>query len=126
MKQSTRCGRLPELTGLDRSADELERLARIDALLRVVAAHDRAEAQSSLRDEGTHPSLRLVTRAPAAPGSTRPRCDEQTHDLKLTFRELALISKSLQAVKTLGALPPQDELLNDTIQLVDLALTRAV
>jgi hypothetical protein len=29
-------------------------------------------------------------------------------------------------VKTLGALPPQDELLNDTIQLVDQALNRAV
>jgi hypothetical protein len=34
--------------------------------------------------------------------------------------------KSLQAVKTLGALPPQDELLNDTIQLVDQALNAAI
>jgi hypothetical protein len=41
-------------------------------------------------------------------------------------RELALVHKSLQAVKTLGALPPQDELLNDTIQLVDQAMKRAV
>jgi hypothetical protein len=30
-----------------------------------------------------------------------------------------LIHKSLEAVKTLGALPPQDELLEDTIQAVD-------
>src|SRR6266536_2626104 len=31
------------------------------------------------------------------------------------FDELALIYKSLQAAKTLGALPPQDEVLNDTM-----------
>jgi hypothetical protein len=48
------------------------------------------------------------------------------HELDVTFDQLALIYKSLQAVKTLGALPPQDELLNDTIDLVDQALTRAV
>ena len=45
--------------------------------------------------------------------------------LQLTFDELALIYKSLQAAKALGALPPQDELLNDRIQLVDQALNRA-
>jgi hypothetical protein len=48
------------------------------------------------------------------------------HELTLTFDELALIYKSLQAVKKLGALPPQDELLNDTIQLVDQALNAAI
>jgi hypothetical protein len=37
----------------------------------------------------------------------------------LTFDELALDPQSLEAVKTLGALPPQDELREDTIQLVD-------
>jgi hypothetical protein len=45
------------------------------------------------------------------------------HEVALTFDELALIYKSLEATKTLGALPPQDELLDDTIRLVDLALT---
>jgi hypothetical protein len=55
-----------------------------------------------------------------------PRSDAQTRELKLTFDELALIYKSLQAVKTLGALPPQDEVLNDAMQLVDEALNRAV
>jgi hypothetical protein len=55
-----------------------------------------------------------------------PRADAQTHELKLTFDELALIYKSLQAVKALGAFPPQDEVLNDTIQLVDEALDKAV
>ena len=44
----------------------------------------------------------------------------------LTFDELVLIYKSLEAVKTLGALPPQDELLGDTIQVVDQALNRVV
>jgi hypothetical protein len=42
--------------------------------------------------------------------------------LRLSFDELALIYKSLEAVKTLGALPPQDELLEDTIQVVDQSL----
>jgi hypothetical protein len=48
------------------------------------------------------------------------------HELRLTFDELALIYKSLQAVKTLGALPSEDELLEDTIQLVDQALNDAI
>jgi hypothetical protein len=47
-------------------------------------------------------------------------------EVKLTFDELALIYKALQAVKTLAALPPQDELLDDTIQLIDQALSAAI
>jgi hypothetical protein len=47
-------------------------------------------------------------------------------ELRLTFDELRLIYKSLQAVKTLGALPPEDELLENTIQLVDQALYAAI
>jgi hypothetical protein len=55
------------------------------------------------------------------------RSDEtRRHDLVLTFDELALIYKSLQAVKTPGALPPRDELLDDTMQLVDQALNAAI
>jgi hypothetical protein len=46
--------------------------------------------------------------------------------LELTFDQLTLIHKSLQAVRTIGALPPRDELLEDTIELVDQALDRAV
>jgi hypothetical protein len=61
-----------------------------------------------------------------ATGSLRHTSDARTHELKLTFGELTLIYKSLQAAKTLGALPPRDELLNDTIQLVDQALNEAV
>jgi hypothetical protein len=42
--------------------------------------------------------------------------------VRFTFEELALIYKSLEAIKTLGLLPPQDELLEDTIQVVDQRL----
>jgi hypothetical protein len=82
--------------------------------------HERRSSEEPLRA-----NLRLVA-TPATTGSTEPRRDDQTHALKLTFAQLALVYKSLQAVKTLGALPPQDELLNDTIQLVDLAMKEAV
>jgi hypothetical protein len=46
--------------------------------------------------------------------------------LELTFDQLALIHKSLQAVRALGVLPPRDELLDDTMQLVNQALDEAV
>jgi hypothetical protein len=48
------------------------------------------------------------------------------HEIRVTFDQLALIHKSLQAVRTLGVLPPQDELLADTMQIVDQALLDAV
>jgi hypothetical protein len=51
--------------------------------------------------------------------------DNERHNLRLTFDELVLIQRSLQAVKTLRALPPEDELLDDTMQLVDQALAQA-
>jgi Putative zinc-finger len=198
---------LGELVDDDLPADELERLARVDALLRVAAARDRDEASvasgdgrdcerirasisaaldgelselesirahehvercpscaafqadadrltTTLRttppepvgrplavppeggsalplherrssEEPLRANLRLVA-TPAKTGSTEPRRDDQAHALRLTFGQLALVYKSLQAVKTLAALPPQDELLNDTIQLVDLAMKEAV
>lgn len=55
------------------------------------------------------------------PRTARPR-RAATHEVRLTFSELALIYKSLQAAKTLGALPPQDELLEDTIHVIDQRL----
>jgi hypothetical protein len=82
--------------------------------------HERRSSEEPLRA-----NVRLVA-TPATTGSTESRRDDQAHALKLTFGQLALVYKSLQAVKTLGALPPQDELLNDTIQLVDLAMEEAV
>ena len=45
--------------------------------------------------------------------------------LALTFDQLALIYKSL-AVKSLRTLPAEDELCDDTIQLVDQALSDAI
>jgi hypothetical protein len=54
------------------------------------------------------------------------RAEESPKEVRLTFDELALIYKSLEAVKTLGALPPQDELLEDTIQIVDQSLNTFV
>jgi hypothetical protein len=54
------------------------------------------------------------------------RGEASPKEVRLTFDELALIYKSLEAVKTLGALPPQDELLEDTIQIVDQSLNTFV
>jgi hypothetical protein len=68
--------------------------------------------------------LSLVT--PPSSGSTWRDSEAEDIDLKLSFRQLTLIHKALHAVKTLGALPPQDELLNDTLHIVDLTLDRAV
>lgn len=46
--------------------------------------------------------------------------------VRLTFDQLALIGKSLQAVRTLALLPARDELLDDTIEVVEQALKEAV
>jgi hypothetical protein len=52
--------------------------------------------------------------------------DDRNTRLELTFGQLVLIYKSLQAVRTLAVLPLRDELLDDTMQLVDQALDRAL
>jgi hypothetical protein len=143
MKQSTPCQQLRELIDTDLPPAQLERLARIDAVLRVAVARDRDGASERMRPSISaaldgelselesirmreHPSLRLVATPSAAAGARQRGADRETHELKLTFSELALVYKSLQAVRTLGALPPQDELLDDTIRLVDQALNRAI
>jgi hypothetical protein len=46
--------------------------------------------------------------------------------LKLGFRELVLIHSSLEAVRTLGLAEHQDDLLTDTLQLLDVALEESV
>jgi hypothetical protein len=90
------------------------------------ANHVNHANQKTFADEQAgRPSLSLVTESPATTGSSWRGGEEQTQELQLTFRELTLIYKSLQAVKTLGSLPRQDELLNDTVQLVDQALNTA-
>jgi hypothetical protein len=47
------------------------------------------------------------------------------YDLKLTYRELSLVYRSLQAARTLGALA-DDQLFDDTIGSVDRALRAAL
>jgi hypothetical protein len=70
--------------------------------------------------------LSLVRTPPPSRGSAWGGGEAEDIELKLSFRQLTLIHKALQAVKTLGALPPQDELLQDTLHRVDLALDEAV
>jgi hypothetical protein len=70
--------------------------------------------------------LSLVGTPPPSRRSTWGGGEPEEIELKLSFRQLTLIHKALQAVKTLGELPSQDELLNDTLHLVDLALDEAV
>jgi hypothetical protein len=84
-----------------------------------------AKLNAPSRLEATPRHLRVVATPPRS-GSKRGSGEAETIELKVTFGQLALIYKSLQAVKTLGALAPQDELLNDTLDLVDLALDEAV
>jgi hypothetical protein len=74
----------------------------------------RAAQEDSVR-------TRLSIDVPPTQSAAAPK-----RELTLTFDELALIYKSLQAVKTLGALPSEDELLDDTIQLIDQALNEAI
>src|SRR5262245_1781424 len=98
--------RLRELFDADLPADELERLAGVDALLRAVADQDR-DRDARFADR---PSLSLV----ATTGSSEPGDVDRTYELNLTYGQLDLLSRALQAVKDLGRVPPQDELLNDT------------
>jgi hypothetical protein len=44
---------------------------------------------------------------------------DEKYELTLSFRELTLIYKSLVAAKSLGVLSQDDQLVDDTIQLVD-------
>jgi hypothetical protein len=47
-------------------------------------------------------------------------------ELKLGFSELVLIQRSLEAVRTLGLVDGRDDLLTDTLQLIEVALEEAV
>jgi hypothetical protein len=84
----------------------------------------------TLKDRATEstsrPRLRLVTTPPARTETSWVAGDEQQVELKLGFRELVLIHRSLEAVRTLGLVERQDDLLTDTLQLIDVALEEAV
>jgi hypothetical protein len=71
------------------------------------------------------PRLRLVTTPPARTKTSWGVGDEQPIRLKLGFRELVLIHKSLEAVGTLGLVERQDDLLADTLQLIGVVLEEA-
>ena len=53
----------------------------------------------------------------------RTEHDTARYELTLSFDELTLIFKSLLAAKSLGVFSQSDELVDDTIQLVDQALS---
>jgi hypothetical protein len=75
-------------------------------------------------DGASRPSLRLVTTPPRMEAAWIAS-EEQPIELKLGFRQLDLIYRSLQAIRTLGLVPRQDDLLTDTLQLIDVALEEA-
>src|SRR5262249_35388879 len=72
------------------------------------------------RSGGVLPRLRPVQHPAGRSDSSWNARGEERVAVRLTFSELALIHKALQAVKTLGSLPPQDELLTDTMQTIDV------
>jgi hypothetical protein len=66
------------------------------------------------------PRLRLVA-------TERPQVGrDEAIPFAFSLVQLELIHRSLQAARTLGVLPYQDELLGDLIDSVDLALREAV
>jgi hypothetical protein len=77
-------------------------------------------------DTASRPNLRLVTTPPARTESSWAGSDEQPIELKLGFRELVLIHRALEAVRTLDLVERQDVLVADTVQLIDVALEEAV
>ncbi|HKB19522.1 MAG TPA: hypothetical protein VKC65_00825 [Gaiellaceae bacterium] len=50
---------------------------------------------------------------------------EDPIELHIGFLELDLIHRSLEAIRTLGLVERQDDLLTDTLQLIDVALKGA-
>jgi hypothetical protein len=77
-------------------------------------------------DATSRPRLQLVTTPPARAEVSWVADDEQPLELKLGFRQLVLIHRSLQALRTLDLVEAQDLLVADTLQLIDVALEGAV
>jgi CRP-like cAMP-binding protein len=106
-------------------ADLVQR--RMDIALELISALmgrvRRIEETTPPPDES---SLSLVAPSRTATGSPLHSRATQKHELKLGFDELTLIHQSLKTAKAFHASPPEDELLNDTIELVDQALQRAL
>jgi hypothetical protein len=77
-------------------------------------------------DVASRPSLRLVTTPSERTKRAWVPSEEEPIELKLGFRQLDLIYRSLEAVRTLGLVERQDDLLTDTLELIDAALQGAV
>jgi hypothetical protein len=69
--------------------------------------------------------LRLVPTLPAQNERRWVDRAEDSIELRVAFRELVLIHKSLEAVRILGLVARQDDVLTDTLQLIDVALKEA-
>jgi len=74
----------------------------------------------------SRPGLRLVTTASEHMERAWVPSEENPIELKLGFRQLDLVYRSLEAVRTLGLVERQDDLLTDTLELIDAALQGAV
>ena len=55
----------------------------------------------------------------------RQGADRDLIELTLGYRELVLIHRALEAISALDLVARQDDLLSDTIQLIDVALEEA-
>jgi hypothetical protein len=74
----------------------------------------------------SRPSLRLVSTPSERTERAWAPSEERPIEVKLGFHQLDLIYRSLEAVRTLGLVGRQDDLLTDTLELVDAALQGAV
>jgi hypothetical protein len=82
-----------------------------------------AEAGAShATDAASRPSLRLVMTPSEPTERAWVPSEEEPRELKLGSRQLELIYRSLEAVRTLGLVERHDELLTDTLELVDAVL----
>jgi hypothetical protein len=129
-RPTNRCGaiRASMSAALDGEAsltelDDIRRHSEACSSCRRFLAVAEKLATTLRRAPAVRPHLRLVSARPDD-GSTRQN-EEGRQEVKLSALELDLIYRSLEAARTLRIVPPQDELLEDTIQLVDQALRNA-
>jgi hypothetical protein len=74
----------------------------------------------------SRPRLRVVTTPSERTHRAWVPSEAEPIELKLGFRQLDLVYRSLEAVRTLGLVERQDDLLTDTLELIDAALQGAV